>query len=55
MTDEPRPCGLGNWGPEWADIGYCWYCGADPGPVKLEPFGGKPACQPCWEQICYGE
>lgn len=32
----------------------CEYCGRF-GPVKDEPFGQKPACQRCWEDICFGE
>jgi len=32
----------------------CHYCGEEK-PLRIEPFGGKPACKRCWEQICYGE
>ena len=52
--DAATPCGLGNWGPDWTDPGVCEYCGVY-GPVKIEPFGKKPACQEDWEAICYGE
>jgi hypothetical protein len=47
-------CGLGNWGPKWADLGQCHYCGKSAA-VKPEPFGDQDACQQCWEQICWGE
>jgi len=31
----------------------CCYCGHQA--TRIEPFGGKPACTPCWEQICFGD
>ena len=37
-----------------AEDGECEYCG-EYARVFPEPFGQQPACQPCWEQIVYGE
>lgn len=57
MNDKaasPVPCGLNRWGPEWTVIDECAYCGTRAA-TKAEPFGDKPACRECWEQICYGE
>lgn len=47
-------CTLGVWTGDTADEGECEYCG-EIRLLKPEPFGNKPACQECWEQICYGE
>ena len=43
------------WTPAQAyTTGECTYCG-ETHPLRIEPFGQKPACRRCWEQICYGE
>jgi hypothetical protein len=39
---------------QFAVDGTCEYCG-DVTLVKDEPFGGRPACRPCWFQIIDGE
>lgn len=45
-------------GTVWPDangyLGTCEYCGHATR-VKNEPFGGKPACRPCFFQIIDGE
>ena len=42
----------------WPDtqgaIAQCSYCGRETR-TRIEPFGGRDACKPCWEQVCYGE
>lgn len=47
-------CTLNVWTVDTADEGECEHCG-ETALTKPEPFGNKPACQPCWEAICYGE
>lgn len=44
----------GQFGWSYAEPGECEYCGAQ-ADVFEEPFGGKPACRPCWNLICFGE
>jgi hypothetical protein len=45
----------GQFGWSFAEPGDCDYCGARDVLVFEEPFGNKPACRPCWEQICFGD
>ena len=41
--------------PEWnSEAGQCEYCGENTR-VKPDPFGGRPACRPCFYQIIDGE
>ena len=41
--------------PEWnSEAGQCEYCGENTR-VKPDPFGGRPACRPCFFQIIDGE
>ena len=38
----------------FADDDTCEYCGT-PGPCRPDPFGQRPSCWPCFDQIIGGD
>lgn len=50
---RPTTPGMNRW-ERHAEQGKCVYCGARR-LVQPDPFGQGDACQPCWEQIAYGD
>lgn len=53
MTERPRDH-LDEVFDRYAETGQCKYCGTT-GPTRPDPFGGRDACKPCWDDIIGGD
>jgi hypothetical protein len=53
MADRPRDH-LDDVFDRYAEPDDCAYCGTN-APCRPDPFGQKPACKECWDQIVGGE